>query len=80
MTLSALVAVLTAFALRTRLPGPVVFGLLAAAGAALGWGGILLRPDPSAIEHVLIVIAMSLLVPLHVRVVLGPLGRRGESA
>lgn len=77
---SVVVAVLTAFALRTWLPGPVVFALLAAAGAALGWGGMLLRPNPSAIEHVLIVIAMSLLVPLHVRVVLGPLGRRGKSA
>lgn len=77
--LSALVGSVTAFALRTRAPGWAVAALLAGSGAALGWGGILLRADPDTAEIVFAAAAMSLLVPAHVRIVLGPFGpgRRG---
>lgn len=76
VVLSALVGYLTAFVLRTRMPGWMVAALLAASGAALGWGGMLLRPDPKTGEIVLGAAAMSVLVPVHVRIVLGPFGPR----
>ena len=62
--------------LRGRLPGPAVALLLAVSGAAVGWGGMLLQPDPSPAEVAVTIGALALLVPTHVRVVLGPFGRR----
>lgn len=76
VVLSALVGSATAFVLRTRAPGWAVAALLVASGAALGWGGILLRDDPGTGETVFAAAAMSVLVPMHVRIVLGPFGRR----
>lgn len=64
-----------AFGLRTRLPAAAEAILLALSFAALGWGGMLLRPDPPTAEVSLAVAAMGVLGPLHVRVVLGPFGR-----
>jgi hypothetical protein len=75
---SAAVAVITGFVLRTRLPAAVVTVVLAAAGAGLAWGGMLLRPDPSAGEVVLAVAMMAVLVPAHVRIVLGRFGPAGR--
>lgn len=72
---AAAAVLVLAFALRTRLPAAVEAILLTASFAALGWGGMLLRPDPPTPEVVLAVAAMALLGPLHVRVVLGPFGR-----
>ncbi len=54
--------------------------MLAASGAALGWGGLLLRRDPGMGEIALVLGAMSLLLPVHVRVVLGPFGPRRRQA
>ena len=71
---AAVVALLTAFPLRTRLPGPLVAVTLAVAGGALGWGGMLLRPDPSMGEFVAAVALLAVLVPAHVRIVLGRFG------
>ncbi len=68
-------ASLAAFLLRTRLPGRVVFGLLAASGAALGTGGLLVQHDVGAPDWVVTVASLAVLVPFHVRVVLGRLGR-----
>lgn len=70
----AALAVMTAFWLRTRSPAPVVAALLAASGAGIGWGGMLLQPDPSLPQVVLAVVALAVLVPFHVRVVMGPFG------
>jgi hypothetical protein len=80
VAVSAILAVLTAFALRTRLPAGLVVALLAVAGAGVGWGGMLLQPDPSAFEIVLAVAGLALLFPAHVRIVLGRFGpsARGE--
>jgi hypothetical protein len=71
---SVLVALATAFVLRTRLPASVVFVVLAACGAGIGGGGMLLRTDPSPGEVVAAVLALAILVPFHVRIVLGRLG------
>lgn len=80
VVLSALVGSVTAFVLRTRAPGWAVAVLLAGSGAALGWGGMLLRADPETTETVVGVAAMAVLVPVHVRVVLGPFGPRRDRA
>jgi hypothetical protein len=71
---SALVALVTAFALRTRLPGAIVAVILTAAGAGIGWGGMVLQEDPTTPELIVGVVLMALLVPLHVRIVLGRFG------
>ena len=66
-----------AFGLRTRWPAGVVAGALALCGAALSWGS-LVALDGSTAEHAVLIPLMAFLVPFHVRVVLGPLGRRGS--
>jgi SHS2 domain-containing protein len=77
---SVLVGSISAFVLRTRAPGGAVVALLAGSGAALGWGGMLLRADPGPGEIAFGVVAMAVLVPMHVRIVLGPFGsRRGRA-
>ena len=76
---SSALGLLTAFALRTRLRGAVVVGLLAAAGAALGTGALLAQDDPSAADWWATLIGLAVLVPFHARVVLGPLGAAGGS-
>lgn len=76
VVLSSLVAVATAFVLRTRAPSWVVAALLAVSGGSLAWGGMLLRADPGTGEVFVAVAAMAILVPLHVRIVLGPFGPR----
>jgi hypothetical protein len=75
---SAAVAVITGFALRTRLPAVAVSVVLAGAGAGLGWGGMLLQVDPSTGEVILTVALMAALVPAHVRIVLGRFGPPGR--
>jgi hypothetical protein len=70
------VGLVTAFGLRTRLRYAAVFLLLMAAGAGVAWGGMLLRPDPSAGEVVAAVVLLAVLVPFHARIVLGPFGPR----
>jgi hypothetical protein len=75
---SGVVAVVTGFALRTRLPAVVVLVVLATAGAGIGWGGMLLQDDPSTGEVVLAVALMAILVPAHVRIVLGKFGPAGR--
>ena len=71
-----LVAAGVALFLRRRLPSVAVASLLAVSGAAVGWGGMLLQPDPSPAEVAVTIGALALLVPAHVRVVLGPFGPR----
>jgi hypothetical protein len=71
---AAVLGLITAFWLRTRLPYAAVFVILMAVGAGIAWGGLLLRPDPSAGEVVLTVALLSVLVPFHVRIVVGRFG------
>ena len=74
---SVAIGLVTAFLLRTRLPARVVLALLAAAGAGIAWGGMLLRADPTPGEVAGAVAVLAALVPAHVRIVLGPVDPRG---
>ena len=76
---AAAVALITALLLRTRIPPPLVTIVLAVAGGALGWGGMLLRPDPSVGEFAAAVVLLAVLVPSHVRIVLGRFGPRAAT-
>jgi hypothetical protein len=78
VVVSAGLAVVTGFVLRTRMPAPVVTAVLAVAGAGIGWGGSLLLDDPSTGEFVLTVATMAILVPAHARIVLGRFGPAGR--
>jgi uncharacterized membrane protein len=77
VTGSAVVAVAVAFLGRTRLPWPVVTVLLAIGGAGLGLGGMIIRGAASLPEVVAAIVLLAVLVPAHVRIVLGPFGPRG---
>ncbi len=76
---SAALALVGAFVLRRRLPTPAVAIVLALAGAGLGVGGMLLQPDPSTVEIAAAVTILTVVVPAHVRIVLGPFGPRREA-
>jgi hypothetical protein len=75
VTGSAALGLVSAFFLRNRLPAAVGVLVLAACGAGIAWGGMLLRPDPPAGEVTAAVVVLAALVPAHVRIVLGPFGR-----
>ncbi|MBI4259629.1 MAG: hypothetical protein HY658_03590 [Actinobacteria bacterium] len=72
----AALGIALAFLLRARLPGPAVAVGLGAAGALIGAGGLLLQERAGPADWVVAVAGLAVLVPFHVRVVLGPLGRR----
>jgi hypothetical protein len=57
----------------------LVGAILAASGAGVGAGGILLQDAPSWVEVGLIVGGLALLFPYHVHVVFGGMGRRDPS-
>lgn len=71
---STAVALATTFFLRTRAPAWIVAELLAVAGVGIGAGGMLYQPAPSIGEFAAAVVALAILVPAHVRIVLGPFG------
>jgi hypothetical protein len=73
---SAVFALVAALLLRRRLPAGVVLALLIVAGAGIATGGLLLRPAASPFEIVATLAVVTVLVPAHVRVVLGPFGPR----
>jgi hypothetical protein len=73
---SVAAGLVVAFVLRTVLPPVVVTLALAACGAGIALGGMLLRDDPPAWEAVAAVVLLGGLVPAHVRIVLGPFGPR----
>ncbi|HSL11162.1 MAG TPA: hypothetical protein VLA82_07590 [Actinomycetota bacterium] len=58
---------LTASFLRRRLPGPAVDALLAAEGAGLAAGGLLLLDDVGTASWIVGPLALAILTPLHVR-------------
>jgi hypothetical protein len=76
MVAGGAVALVTAFLFRTRLPAVVVALVLLGCGVALGIGSLAVQDDVSTTEWVLVPLLMSVLAPAHVRVVLGPFGRR----
>jgi hypothetical protein len=72
--ISATIALGTALLLRRRLSSTAVAVLLALTGAGIAWGGMLIQPDPSTGEFVAAVAILAVLLPAHVRIVLGPFG------
>ncbi|MCA1726207.1 MAG: hypothetical protein LC722_00675 [Actinobacteria bacterium] len=84
---AGLATVALAFLGRTKLPRGVLVIALVACGAALGLGGAWIEADylPRSVggdmglgpQRLTAVLLLAILTPLHVRVVLGPLGRRG---
>lgn len=70
----AAVALPVALALRTRLPALAVAAVLTLCGLALGGGALLVQDRVSTTNAVVTLILATLLVPAHVRVVLGPFG------
>jgi hypothetical protein len=76
VAVSATAAVGMALLLRRRLPAPAVLAILILAGAGIGWGGMLIQPHPSVGEFAAAVAMLAVLVPTHVRIVLGPFGPR----
>lgn len=76
IALAAIACLVVAFGLRTKLPALAVGALLAATSAALAWGVLSLRPDPSTGERILAIGAMAVLGPAHAWVVLGRFGPR----
>jgi hypothetical protein len=78
VAIAAAVALMTAFVLRTRLPVPFAFVILALCGAGGATGCMLLLNDPSSGEFIAAVVTTAVLVPFHVRIVLGPLGPSGR--
>ncbi len=67
--------VLVAFAGRVRLPRAVVAALLAVLGALLAAGGAYVEGEGGPAQAVAAAVALAVLTPLHVRALLGPLGR-----
>ena len=72
----AAVGVVTALVLRTRVPGAVVLVVLVLCGVTLASGGLLVLDHVSTTNIVLTEILLAVLVPAHVRVVLGSFGPR----
>ena len=72
----AAAGLLVALVLRTRAPAALVAVVLVASGVATGAGALLVQDHVSTTNWTLTLLLLSFLVPAHVRVVLGPFGRR----
>jgi len=71
----AVLGVATALFLRTRLPGPVVTLVLAAAGLLVGAGALMvLTEEPSPLSITLTLVITCVGAPLQARALLGPFG------
>jgi hypothetical protein len=68
------VAVATAFGVRTRAPAAAVLAILTLGGLAIGIGAVLVQDHVSTTNTVLTIALATILIPAHVRVVLGPFG------
>lgn len=69
-------ALLVVFAMWRRPPPPLTFGLLAAAGAAVGAGALLVQDHAGRGDWLITVGVLGVLAPVHARVVFGYPGRR----
>ena len=66
-----LLGLLIAFWGWRRLPQPLAFGSLAGCGAIVGAGALLVQEQASGVEWVVTLLALSVLAPLHTRLVFG---------
>jgi len=74
----SLVGLAFAFAVRRRAPAAVVAAVLALCGLALGAGALLVLHHVSVTNWTVTLVLMAVLVPAHVRVMLGPFGVDGD--
>jgi hypothetical protein len=76
VVIAVAVAFATALLYRTRLPFGVVAAVLTVCGAAFGVGGALIEGESGPGQAIAATVTLAVLTPMHVHVVLGPLGRR----
>ena len=74
----SLVGLAFAFVARRRAPAVLVAAVLALCGLALGAGALLVLHHVSVTNWTVTLVLMAILVPAHVRVVLGPFGAGGD--
>jgi hypothetical protein len=72
-------ALLTALLLRTRLSAAAVLVLLVAFGACIGAGALIVQDRPGLADWAVTVPLVALLLPAHVRILLGRFGPAGRS-
>jgi hypothetical protein len=75
----AVAALVVALFLRTALSSGLVAVLLAISGIILGAGSLLVQERADTADWFVTLSLLALLVPAHVRIVLGPFGARGAS-
>jgi hypothetical protein len=68
------VALLAVLARWRRMSGPAPVGILAALGAAIGAGALLLQDDPGVADWAVTLAVLAVGAPLHFRFMLGPPG------
>lgn len=66
-----LLAILTAFVLWRRLPMGAAFGVLAASGAIVGTGALLVQDEAGGAEWAITLFALGVLAPMHARLLFG---------
>jgi dipeptide/tripeptide permease len=76
IVVGAALALLTAFGLWRRLRPAVPVAVLAAAGALIGAGGLLVQRRAGAADWAVALALMAALAPLHCRILFGRPGRR----
>jgi hypothetical protein len=79
IAVAAATALPTALFLRVRLPAPALTAMLTACGLAVGVGALLVQDHVSRTNVAVTLVLASILVPAHVRVVLGPFGPPREA-
>ncbi len=67
------------FWLRRMLHGPVVFAVISGSSVILTAGALVVQDHTTAADWIVAIAAMALLGPVHVRVLLGPFGRRANA-
>lgn len=70
-----LLAILTSFLLWRRLPMAAAFGVLAASGAIVGTGALLVQDEVDGAEWAITLLALGVLAPMHARLLFGRPGQ-----
>jgi hypothetical protein len=70
-----LLAILTSFLLWRRLPMAAAFGVLAASGAMVGTGALLVQDEAGGAEWAITLLALGVLAPMHARLLFGRPGQ-----
>jgi hypothetical protein len=70
-----LLAILASFWLWRRLPMAVAYGVLAASGAIVGTGALLVQDEVGGPEWAITLVALGVLSPMHARLLFGRPGQ-----